>query len=354
MADDSLDHPAALAAADPGGMLSLAGRLGSQLRGGFEAGRRAAGLPSGEGIRAVGLCGMGGSGVGGDILRSLFAERLPVPVVVSKGYAVPEFFGKDTLVVASSFSGNTEETLAAYAEAVSRGCRVVTVSAGGDLAERSRIDGVAHVRLPDNVPVPRAALGYLSAAPVGILEGVGLIPPMSHEVEQAAALLDDLAGRLGPERPSAENEAKSLAVWLAGRTPVIWGSEGLAEAPAVRWKTQVNENAKAPAFASVLPELDHNEIEGWSEGSGRDYGLVILRHPLEHPRIQPRVVATLGAVAVSGLEGREVWAAGAASLEILFSLIMKGDFASTYLAILRGVDPTPIPVLTGLKQRLRD
>src|SRR5439155_14559698 len=160
---------------------------------------------------------------------SLFAERLPVPVVVSKGYRVPEFFGKDTLVVASSYSGNTEETLAAYAEAVSRGCRVVTISAGGDLAERSRDDGVAHVRMPDDVPVPRAALGYLAGAPVGILEGLGLIPAMSQEVEQAALLLGDLGRQLGPERPSAENEAKSVAAWLAGRTPVIWGSEGLAE-----------------------------------------------------------------------------------------------------------------------------
>jgi glucose/mannose-6-phosphate isomerase len=350
----SLDEPIELAARDPGGMLGLCGALGSQLREGFRIGRSAAELPSGDGLRSIAVCGMGGSGVAGDILRSLFDPRLPVPVVVCKGYQLPEFCGRDTLVIASSFSGNTEETLATFEEAVTRGCRVVSMSGGGELAERSSSEAVAHLSLPSDVPVPRAALGYLASAPVGVLDAMGLIPPMADDLGRAADDLDRLAESLGPDRPTEANRSKSVANWLVGRTPVIWGSEGPAEAAALRWKTQMNENAKVPAFHAVLPELDHNEIEGWAAGTGHSYALVVLRHRSEHQRIGVRAEATLDAIAAAGLETREVRTPyDSTPMGALFSLIMMGDFASTYLALAEGVDPTPIPALTGLKERLR-
>jgi glucose/mannose-6-phosphate isomerase len=134
---------------------------------------------------------------------------------------------------------------------------------------------------------------------------------------------------------------------------VIWGSEGIAEPAAIRWRCELNENAKVPAFSSVLPELDHNEVEGWSPGAGRGFGLVILRHHGEHASVGARVQATLDSIEDAGLESREAWAARSGPLASVLGLIMVGDLASTYLAILRGVDPTPIPVLTGLKERLR-
>ena len=349
----TLDDEAAVAAADPGGMLELAASLGNQLREGFALARSVNGLPDGEGVRSVLLCGMGGSGVAGDIFRSLYADRLPVPIVVSKGYRLPEFCGRDTLVMAASYSGATEETLSLYGEAVARGCRLVTVSAGGELSERSVSDEVAHVAVPEGVPVPRAALGFLAAAPIGVLESMELIPPAEEDVLAAASSLDAFAGGLLPGSPTAENLAKRVAQWLGDRTAVVWGSEGLAEAPALRWKTQLNENAKVPAFHSVLPELDHNEIEGWSEGTGASFGAIILRHETEHPRTEVRVEATLEAIAAAGLEAFEVWAEGTSPLEVVMSLAMSGDFASTYLGILRGVDPMAIPVLSGLKERLR-
>jgi glucose/mannose-6-phosphate isomerase len=334
-------------------MLGLAADLGRQLRAGFELGRRTDRLPSGEGIRSILMCGMGGSGIAGDMIRSLFERRLTVPVVVTKGYEVPEFCGRDTLVVASSFSGNTEETLAAFEEAVTRGCRLVGVSAGGTLAARSDEEAVAHVRLPSDVAMPRAALGYLFAAAIGVLDAMDIVPHPGDDLERTAELLDGLAQALGPEIPAEANQAKSVALWLLGRTPLVWGSEGLAQAPALRWKTQLNENAKVPAFASVLPELDHNEIEGWSPGAGNGYGVVLLRYEGEHPRVARRVHATLESIASAGLDAREVRAVGTSPMEWLFSLVMLGDFTSIYLGVERGVDPWPIPVLMGLKERLR-
>jgi glucose/mannose-6-phosphate isomerase len=349
----TLDDPAFLSGVDRQGMLGVVASTGTQLRRGFELGRSAPFLPSAEGIDAIVICGMGGSGVAGDVLRSVCSADAPVPVVVVKGYSLPAFCGAGSLVFAVSFSGGTEETLAAYTEAVARGCRVVAVSTKGELAALAEADDVAHVAVPDDVPMPRAALGYLAAIPIGALDALGLLPPSSDAVERTSSLLDELSGRVGPDSPVERNEAKSIARWLGGRTPLIWGTEGPAEAAALRWKTQLEENAKVAAFHSVLSELDHNDIEGWAGDDGGRFAAVVLRHGREHPRMAARVEATLAALAGSGLEGREVRAPGSSLLEILFSLMMLGDFVSVYTAILRGVDPTPVPVLTGLKERLR-
>jgi glucose/mannose-6-phosphate isomerase len=353
MEQATLDDSSAVVAADPSGMLSLAAAAGRQLLEGYRAGVTADGLPSAEGVRSLVVCGMGGSGVAGDVLRGLYGSRLAVPITVCKGYTVPESCGRDTLVLAVSFSGDTEETLAAYVDAVGRGARVVAVAGGGELAALAEADEVARVAAPSGIPVPRAALGFLVGAGIGVLDAIGVVPPAAEHVGEAATHLDHLAGTLGAGSPAEGNQAKRLAAWLMGRTPVIWGSEGLAEAAALRWKTQCNENAKVPAFWGVIPEIDHNEIEGWGTGMGGPFAAVVLRHRGEHPRIASRVAARVDAVAGSGLAVEEVHATHPAPMAALFSLIMVGDFASTYLGILRGVDPTPVPVLSDLKERLR-
>jgi glucose/mannose-6-phosphate isomerase len=348
----TLDDPAARAI-DRSGMLGLVAALPAHLRAGFAAGREMSGLPPANEVTAMVVCGMGGSGVAGDVVRSVYSGSLPVPVSITKGYALPASFGRGTLVLAVSYSGDTEETLAAYDEAVARGCSVASVSAGGGLAERAARHGRPHAALPGEVQMPRTAVGYLAGAALGVVEATGLAPPIAADVERAVVGLEDLAVRLGPDRAAGDNESKTLALWLAGRTPVVWGAEGVTEAAALRWRNQLNENAKIPAFSSVLPELDHNEIEGWGPGMGAAFGLVVLRHSGEDARVAARVDGTLEAVAASGLGIRQVRAEGSSAVEELFSLILKGDFASVYLALLRGVDPTPIPVLTGLKERLR-
>jgi glucose/mannose-6-phosphate isomerase len=362
MGEASLDDPGWIAEIDAGGMLGLIAGLGAQLRHGFQAGMAASPSEEGSGpaasgpfgpdeVGAIVVSGMGGSGVAGDVLRAAFAGELRCPILVNKGYTLPRFCDDRTLLFAVSFSGNTEETLSAYAEATARGCRVVAVSRGGRLADMASADGVPHVSIPGDVPLPRAAIGYLSGALVGFLEGAGMLDAGAQAVS-ASRLVDRLALRWGPGRSIKENEAKAMAGWLAGRIPVIWGTEGVAEAAALRWKTELNENAKVPAFHAVLPELDHNEVEGWSPGSGEAFGVVVLRHPGEHPRTPARVAASIAALSASGLAVREAGGEGASPLEWLFSLIVLGDLVSAYLAILRGVDPSPIPVLTALKERL--
>lgn len=349
----TLDDAEAVRAADPSGMLELVSSLGGQLREGYRAALQAPNLPPAEGVRSIVVTGMGGSGVAGDILRSLCSPRLSVPVLASKAATLPAFCDASTLVVAVSFSGHTEETEAAFRRARDRGCRIVLVSSGGALGALAGEHGVPWVLVPGSIPAPRAALGYLAGAPIGILDAMGVIGPADGEIEEAAGALDELAGRWGPGERAPANLAKAMAGWLGGRIPVVWGSEGLAEAAAVRWKTQFNENAKTPAFCSVLPELDHNEVEGWAEGTGGPFGLVVLRHPGEHPRTGPRVEASLRALAGSGIQAREARVEATAPMAALFSLILLGDFTSTYLAIGRGVDPMPVPVLTSLKERLR-
>jgi len=347
-----LDDPARRSELDTGEHLRHLGGLGGQLRRGYAAGRGTARVPSGADASAVLVCGMGGSGVAADVLRGLYAERVAVPLVASKGYRLPAFAGRDTVVVAVSFSGNTEETMSAYREAVERGCRAIAVSCGGALEELAVAEDLPHVRPPSDVPMPRMAIGDLSAAVVGVLEAAGVLPAAEGEVAQAADVVDAVAATVAPDRPLGDNVAKDLAAWNGDRTPVVWGSEGLAEAPAARFRTQVNENAKAPAMSSWLPELDHNEIEGWSAGTGADHALVALRHPLENARVGDRFAATLAAIEPSGLEVRELQAQGARPFDVLFSLVALVDFTATYLALLRGVDPTPIPVLSSLKERL--
>ncbi len=348
----TLDDPGAIEAADPGGMLRLIGSTGSQLGRGRELGSSVRGLADG-GTDAVVVIGMGGSGIAGDVVRSLYADVAAIPIVVSKGYAVPAFCGPQTLVLAVSFSGETEETLAATRAARARGCRVVSLGTGGALAALALTEGFAHIAIPQDAVVPRAALGYLAGACIGVLDAAGLIPPAASEVAGAVAFAGALAARLGPERPTGDNDAKDIASWIGGRTPLIWGTEGLADAAALRWKNQLNENAKIPAFQATLPELDHNEVEGWSAGTGAGFVAVVLRQAEEHPQIATRVGVTRALVAAAGLEVREVFASGGSRLQRLLSLILLGDFASVYLAILRGVDPTPVPVLSELKERLR-
>ena len=335
-------------------MLAAAGRFGEQLRVGFDLGTSVQGLPDGRGITSVVVCGMGGSGITGDVLQAALAERAPVAVIASKGYGAPLFCGPDTLVLAVSYSGNTEETNAAFEAAVARGSRVVAVASGGELLRRAGKSGsVASVRVPSDAIAPRAALGYLVGAALGAVGAAGVCDgeALRREVEEVGSRLKTAADRLGPGAPSDRNEAKRLAAWLRDATPLVWGTEGVAETAAKRWKTQLNENAKTPAFWGALPELDHNEVEGWSGGAGHGFRAAILRSRFEPDAMDGRVSATLEAMASVGLETREVWGEGEGALEQLFSLILMGDYVSIYLAILRGVDPTPIPLLSALKTR---
>jgi glucose/mannose-6-phosphate isomerase len=345
--------PEAVERADPSGMLRTVLDLGAQCRTGYERGRAVRGLPDAAGLTAVVACGMGGSGVAGDVLRALYRDRLGLPFEVVKDAVLPEFCGKDTLVVCSSFSGRTAETLACFDVASERGCRLLVVSSGGELSKLAGDRGVPVVTVPtDDIPGPRAALGLLLFATLGALELMGLVPAVAEDLEESLSVLSSLASELGSER--SDNAAIELARWIGDRSAVVWGAEGLGSVAATRWKTQLNENAKTPAFASSLPELDHNEIVGWTEGTGGRFVLLMLRHEGEHPQVALRFPASMEIASVSGIEGRDVWARGESSLSRLLSLVMMGDAVSVYLGVLRGFDPTPIENIERLKKVLED
>jgi glucose/mannose-6-phosphate isomerase len=296
------------------------------------------------------VAGMGGSAVGGRLAAGALGSRLRRPLLVSDGYALPGWVGPETLVLCSSYSGSTEETLAAYDDAGEREAQRIAVTTGGPLAERARRDGVPVIPVPGGFQ-PRAAVGYSLVAALEAAALCGAGPSLRDEVEAAAALARELAGQWGPDAPE-DSEAKALARRLHGSIPVIAGAE-LAAAAAYRWKCQINENAGLPAFASVLPELDHNEVVGWPAADGR-LAAVFLEDPGAHPRNRLRSELTAEQASAGAAVVERVAARGETPTERLVSLVLLGDLVSLYLAILRGEDPASIPPIDALKAALAE
>ncbi len=348
-----LDDERFLRDGDPGGMLAAVNALPGHCREGYKRGRAAPDLPSGEGVTGIAFVGMGGSAVSGDIVRALYAGRLRVPVVSVRTPELPEWCGPHGLVVASSYSGDTAETFEGFEEAVRRGCRIVAVTSGGELARRAAELEEACVLLPGGF-VPRAALGYLALGAIGALEAIGLVPSAARELEDALQELERLTAQLGPVVPTDINPAKQLAEAIGERVPVIWGAEGIGAVAASRWKTQMNENGKVPAWWAALPELDHNEVLGWAESRGTRFFLVVLRHEGEHPHIAARFPLSVPIAEASGVRSQEIWASGRSPLARLFTLVVQGDFTATYLGLLHGVDPSEMEAITRLKRALAE
>jgi glucose/mannose-6-phosphate isomerase len=348
----NLDDAAALRVADPGGMLDAVLALPDQINDAYELGRATLGLPSAGGLRSIVFCGMGGSAIAGDVIAALFADRVPMPVDVIRRPELPAHCGPDTLVLVSSYSGNTAESLASFEEAVRRGCRILAITSGGELARGADELGIARVRLPQGFEMPRAAFGYLTLAPLGALDALGIGPGLAADVGEAVRALERIAESCSPSVPVPSNPAKSLALRMGERMPVVWGAAGVGAVAAARWKSEWNENAKLPAFAAALPELDHNEVVGWSAGTGGSFFLVALRHRGELPEVGARFPLSIEIARASGMVAEEVWAIGNSALTRLLELVLLGDLTSTYVAIARGVDPSPIEAIARLKRAL--
>lgn len=345
-----LDNVEALRALDAADMLGTVAALPRHCRAAYDDAVSLE-LPEAADVRVLTVCGMGGSAVAGDVLRAVFRDRLGVPVEVNRGYDLPAYVGSHTLVLISSYSGNTSETLACFREALARGCRIVAVTSGGELGAEAAEAGLPVVRVPGGFQ-PRAALGYLGFSAIGALEAMGLLPPLVGEVEETVAELSTLSERLGPNAPEEANPAKALAVRIGDKVPVVWGAEGIGAVAAMRWKTQLNENAKVPAFCSSMSELDHNEVVGWIQPHGHDFSLVALRHDGEHREAARRFPLSYEIARAAGMENAEIRAAGHSPLARLMSLILVGDFTSVYLGLRRGVDPTPVVAIDRLKTAL--
>jgi glucose/mannose-6-phosphate isomerase len=347
MEEMNLDDPARFASVDQSGMLGVLEAFPQQLAEAIEIGAGGVELPTAAGVRNIVVLGMGGSGISGDVVGALAADRgLSVPVVASKQYEAPGFVSEDTLVFAVSYSGNTEETLSAFEECLERGARIVAVSSGGRLTELCRAKGVPLFAIPAGLQ-PRAALGYLLAPIMCALERMGLI---------AVGVLETRSSEYGPGTGLDANPAKRLAKDLVGFMPVVYGVEGYLTVAALRWKCQFNEMANIPSFHNCFPELNHNETVGWQnlpEVCSSSH-IIVLGEPDLAGRLDKRIKVTLDLIRDSVGHTTRVCARGANTTERLLDIVYFGDWTSVYLALALGEDPTPIPRIDELKKRLAE
>jgi glucose/mannose-6-phosphate isomerase len=299
---------------------------------------------------------MGGSGIAGDVIAAAFNDEIPVPINVLKQIRTPEFVGPDTLAIAVSYSGDTEETVSMASSAVERGAQLVVVSGGGELGALARDAGALHLPCPKGF-LPRAAIGALVAPIVVTLFRAGLVPSGHANLVTAQTQLARRRDRCVESVPGAANPAREIARQLGRTIPIVYGGGALGGVAAYRWKCDINENAKAPAFWNQYPELDHNEICGWGQHGDVTRQLITLielRHGLEHPRLSQRFEATREVVDEAVHQVLTVEAEGEGRLAQLLDLMYLGDFVSCYLALDQDVDPGPIDAIFELKRRLAE
>jgi glucose/mannose-6-phosphate isomerase len=296
------------------------------------------------------VAGMGGSAIGGLLARAALGDRASRPIGVARCYELPAWATPDTAVLCSSYSGDTEETLACYEAAGALGAPRIVATTGGRLAEAARADGVPIIPVAGGYQ-PRAAVAYMLVAALEVASLTGAGPSVRSEIDVAAAHAEALAAEWGPDGAS-DCLAKELAHGLHGTVPLIAGA-GLTNSVAYRWKTQLNENAKMHAFSHELPELDHNEIVGWTAQSddGR-FSAVFLDDCDLHPRARQRLTLTHELIEPAAAATYVVQSRGESRTERVLSLVLLGDLVSVYLAVLRGVDPAPVDVIERLKAQL--
>ncbi len=288
------------------------------------------------------VCGMGGSAIGADLAAAALGDRLTRPLVIVRDYALPSWVTPEWTVLCSSYSGGTEETLACFEGAAALGARRLVVSTGGPLVDGARAAGLPVVGLP-GIFQPRAAVAYMFTVVAEVAALAGAAPRVHTEIDTAAAFLAE-------ESASLQARATEIAAQLVGTHPVVYGAD-LTTSAARRWKTQLNENAKLPAFYSELPEADHNEICAWG-GPGRQLSAVFLADRDQHPRVRRRLELTAAAVEAGGATAISLETAGETRVARLLWATMLGDLVSLEVARGLGVDPLPIEPIERLKEAM--
>ncbi|MFH1787059.1 MAG: bifunctional phosphoglucose/phosphomannose isomerase [archaeon] len=295
--------------------------------------------------RDIIIAGMGGSAIGGDLLK----EWLPdLSITIARGYDLPLWADKNTLVIASSYSGNTVETLSALQQAIEKGCMVVGISAGGKLEQVSLKSGFPLIRLPKGYQ-PRYAVSHSFFSLVAVMEKIGLLSK-SLSIETSFEALEKMRDELKHSTPASKNPAKELAKKIGKHIPLVYSSDPL-NSVAMRMKAEINENAKIPAFCNFFPELNHNEIVGWSSPLSRQFFPVFLRHGFESEEMKKRIEFTKR-LAKKKTSIYEFHARGSTKLSQMLTALYFGDFTSLYLALINKVDPTPIKEIEALKKYL--
>ena len=304
--------------------------------------------------RSVVVLGMGGSAQGGDLVSALAASENSIPMVVNRQYSIPAFVDEHTIVIACSYSGNTEETLSAFQQALDRGAMPLAIATGGRLEQMAAKHAIPFSRIT-YATVPRAAPAHSMVRVLSIVQQLGLISEQHPNLVEAVDVMKAWQEGIGPAAPSKDNLAKGLALRCQGRLPVVYGSGALGIV-AMRWKGQLNENAKSWSFFEEMPELNHNAVMG----TRLPADLVPLLHVLmltsshDHPRNRVRFDTTAALLRRDGVSVETVTARGESALAQMLSLIHLGDFVSYYLAMLNGVDPTDTGAIEWLKKRIAE
>jgi len=295
-----------------------------------------------EPIDKIVITGLGGSALPGEMLLS-YLKDMPIPIFVNKSYFLPTYVDKKSLVFVISYSGNTEETINAFRIAAKRDCQIVVISAGGKLQEMAQQQNKFYVHVPKPTPnfQPRLAVAYQFFPIITILTNSQLLEDKSEEIQKTIANL---------QRPVFEEQAERLAEQLVGRIPVIYSSERL-KAVAYKWKIDFNENAKTQAFYNIFPELNHNEMVGWTNLKG-DYFVIILKDDEDYERIKKRMDITKTILKQKGVPVKEIMFTGTSSLNKIFSAIYIGDWTSYFLALQYKTDPTPVKMVEDFKKQL--
>ncbi len=347
-----LDDLGAMRRYDQAGMLAAIAGLPAQVSDGWARSRALELAEAHRAARSVAILGMGGSAIGGDLVRAIFNDRLRVPSVVVRDHELPAWVASETLVVASSYSGATEETISALGTALERRCPVAVISTGGPLRDVAARAGLPLLTFPGGGQ-PRAAVGYSMTLLAGLLERAGMLALEPGEVRDAVAAGEEAVAMFGPEMPSERNLAKQLAWTLVDRLPVIEAS-GALSVVARRWKTQLNENGKTAAMAEELPEATHNAIVGYAQPETiRDHLFVVfLASPHEHARNALRASLSAELLGMAQIGHQVVPIAGDGPLAQAVAGIVMGDYVSTYLAFLYGLDPSPVEAIAFVKSRM--
>jgi len=337
---------------DPSGMYGRIQSFPAQVRDAVAIGAAAALPTRRRETRHIVLCGLGGSAIGGDILRSYLADELRIPFLVNRHYTLPAFIGPSSLVIISSYSGNTEETNSAHREALRRGARILCITSGGNTAALARRRRSPLILIPGGSP-PRAALGYSFFPLLIALSRMGLIRTKQRAIRETIALLEEKSP-LYATPDSTTNPSLQLAELMQGKITVLYSSTEHMDAANTRWRGQIAENAKALCFGHVLPEMNHNEIVGWHtlHEQMKDMQVIFLRDAGDHPRVKIRMDISRQILREYTPHLTEVWSEGTSLLARMFSLLYLGDWVSFYLAMLHRVDPTPVRVIDRLKQEL--
>jgi glucose/mannose-6-phosphate isomerase len=352
MATPLLDDPHKIASVDKSGMINFVVDAAKHYREAAEvADRIVVDFPKPANIVVAGL---GGSAIGGDLLKDWAKNQLKIPIEVSREYKLPAYANEKTLVLITSYSGDTEETLSSFLDALKRKCMIYCISSGGALVKYAKKLKVPYLQVPAGMP-PRAALPYMFVPLLVFMEKSGLVKGAKIELSEAIGLLKKISQENGPQTPTRDNFAKTVATHVGDTAPAVYG-HGVYRSVAQRFKQQFNENSKSASKWEVFPELDHNEIVGW-EGRGeqcRYFSVIYIRDDEAPPEINSRMDITQGIMERAGLIMFDLKVQGKSRLAKMLSTIVVGDFISIYLAVMRGTDPTPVLTINFLKNSLAE